>query len=261
MRLLGSTVARWRDLGASHSWTLHRATLEDGRELFVKKGYDFTAEAAGLRWLGPPAAEVLHAETGLLVLPWLEEVRPSPAAARELGRGLAAMHARGAPHFGASWRGNIADLPLDNTPGREWTSWYADTRVLPFLRRARDDGVLSARDVRAVEDALGRARQPAEAPSRIHGDLWSGNVLFSGDGPRLIDPAAHGGHRETDLAMLALFGAPHLDAVLAAYEEAAPLAEGWRERIPLHQLHPLLVHVVLYGSSYRGAVLDAAARL
>ncbi len=100
---------------------------------------------------------------------------------------------------------------------------------------------------------------PAEPPARLHGDLWSGNVLWAADGVWLIDPAAHGGHRETDLAMLALFGLPHLDRVLAAYAEAAPLADGWRDRVPLHQLFPLVVHATLFGGGY-GAQAAAAAR-
>ncbi|HVH24524.1 MAG TPA: fructosamine kinase family protein, partial [Pseudonocardia sp.] len=98
-----------------------------------------------------------------------------------------------------------------------------------------------------------------EPPARLHGDLWSGNVLWSAEGAWLIDPAAHGGHRETDLAMLALFGSPHLATVLDAYQEVAPLAAGWPARVPLHQLFPLLVHVVLFGRSYAGQ-LRAAAR-
>jgi len=83
-------------------------------------------------------------------------------------------------------------------------------------------------------------------------------VLWSTDRAWLIDPAAHGGHRETDLAMLALFGCPHLDMVRAAYDEAAPLASGWRARVPLHQLFPLLVHVVLFGRSYAAQTVAAA---
>jgi fructosamine-3-kinase len=83
-------------------------------------------------------------------------------------------------------------------------------------------------------------------------------VLWSGGRAWLIDPAAQGGHRETDLAMLALFGAPYLDRIVACYQEIAPLAAGWRARVPLHQLHPLLVHVCLFGASYRSAVLAAA---
>ena len=108
-----------------------------------------------------------------------------------------------------------------------------------------------------IDDLAG----PAEPPARLHGDLWRGNVLWAADGRVwLIDPAAHGGHRETDLAMLHLFGCPHLDRVVAAYDEAAPLAAGWRERVALHQLFPLLVHTVLFGGGYGGQAAAAARR-
>jgi fructosamine-3-kinase len=95
--------------------------------------------------------------------------------------------------------------------------------------------------------------------ARIHGDLWSGNVLWTPEGAVLIDPAAHGGHPLTDLAMLALFGLPHLDVVLDAHAEAAGLAPGWRDLLGLHQLHPLAVHAASHGPSY-GDELVAIAR-
>uniref|UniRef100_UPI001C3F20C7 fructosamine kinase family protein n=1 Tax=Nocardia concava TaxID=257281 RepID=UPI001C3F20C7 len=132
--------------------------------------------------------------------------------------------------------------------------------MAPYLSAAAPD--LGPDGIRLLERVIARITDlagPPEPPSRIHGDLWSGNILWSQDRALLIDPAAHGGHRETDLAMLALFGAPHLDRILAAYQEAAPLNPGWRQRVPLHQLHPLLVHVVLFGASYRGMLLAAAA--
>ena len=124
-----------------------------------------------------------------------------------------------------------------------------------------DAGALGPDGARLVEEVAGRLTAlagPAEPPARLHGDCWSGNVLWSGGRGVLIDPAAHGGHRESDLAMLALFGAPYLDRILAAYHEVAPLAEGWRQRVPLHQLHPLLVHACLFGAGYAGPVRDAA---
>ena len=150
---------------------------------------------------------------------------------------------------------------MRNVAGDDWAPWYAEHRVAPYLRTARDTGDLTADEAAVIErvcERLPALAGPAEPPARLHGDLWSGNVLWSADGAWLIDPAAHGGHRETDLAMLALFGCPHLDTLLAAYDEAAPLAPGWRDRVPLHQLFPLLVHVVLFGRGYAGQAVAAA---
>ena len=205
--------------------------------------------------------EVLGCDESTLVLSWLQAESPDRAAAERFGRDLAAVHASGADRFGAPWPGFIASLPLDNAMEDAWPAWYARRRIEPFLRRAVDNGALSAADVRVVETVLARVGDlagPAQPPARIHGDCWSGNVIWSRGRGWLVDPAAHGGHRETDLAMLALFGAPYLDRIVAAYTEAAPLADGWRARVPLHQLHPLLVHVCLFGSGYRAAALDAA---
>ncbi|QFG27107.1 phosphotransferase [Actinomadura sp. WMMB 499] len=264
-------MARVHDLGSSHAWTLHRASLGDGREMFVKAASApsagvFAAEAAGLRWLGEtgpdaPVPDVAAADEDTIVLPWLPSAPPDQAAADRLGRELAALHTIARPAaYGAPWPGFIADLPLDNTPDeRPWPRWYAERRLVPFLRLAAPH--LSSADVRLVERVAGEAESlagPPEPPSRIHGDLWSGNVRWTGGRALLIDPAAHGGHRETDLAMMALFGTPLLDRILAAYDAAAPLAPGWRARVPLHQLHPLLVHVALFGGSYRASLLDAA---
>ena len=129
---------------------------------------------------------------------------------------------------------------------------------------AVDSGALRPEDGRLVETVMGRIDSlagPAEPPSRIHGDCWAGNVLVVRRSRLwLIDPAAHGGRRETDLAMLALFGAPDLDRILRGYNEhGAPLDGGLGgSRIPLHQLHPLLVHACLFGASYREGVRSAA---
>jgi fructosamine-3-kinase len=265
--LTGSPVERVSDLGPSHDWSLHRVRLADGREVFVKAGGSsgvLAAEAAGLRWLGEVAEDglvtpVIGAAERLLVLPWRDSETPTTAAAERFGRALAALHSAPAESLGAPWEGFIATLPLDNTPGADWPSWYAQRRLTPFLKAAARH--LDAAAVRLVEQVISSIEEiagPAEPPSRIHGDLWSGNLLWSGGRAVLIDPAAHGGHRETDLAMLALFGAPHLDRILAAYQEVAPPADGWRERVSLHQLHPLLAHVALFGSAYRTSVVEAA---
>jgi fructosamine-3-kinase len=278
-RLAGAGVRDLRPAGSAHRWRYYRAALADGREVFAKvaaAGLDgvFGAEAHGLRWLGEagavPVPEVVGWDEATLVVSWVVPGSPGAAAAERFGRDLARMHQAGAPEFGAPWPGFIASLLMHNDgavePGPHavppsWPDWYTEFRVLHYLRLAVDAGTLSSADAVLVESAAARTGAlagPAEPPSRIHGDCWSGNVLWSGETGWLIDPAAHGGHRETDLAMLALFGAPYLDRILAGYQAEAPLAPGWPQRVPLHQLHPLLVHVCLFGAAYRDAVLDAA---
>jgi fructosamine-3-kinase len=151
---------------------------------------------------------------------------------------------------------------LPNDPTEDWASFYAERRLLPLASIAVQRGVLSHAGVEAVERVCARMSDlcgPVEPPARLHGDLWSGNVMAGTDGrPWLVDPSAYGGHREIDIAMLVLFGAPS-PRVLPAYEEEAPLAAGWRERLALNQLLPLLVHAALFGGSY-GAAAERAAR-
>jgi fructosamine-3-kinase len=253
-----------------------RLTLDDGSSLFAKSWGAaspvppefFATEAHGLRWLrsadAVPVPEVFVAQPELLVLEWIEPGRPSRAAAERFGRQLAALHRAGAPAFGAPWRGYIGSLPQDNTESPPpWSAWFVTRRLEPYLRISTDNGALSAADAALVGRAVARLPEYAveEPPARLHGDLWPGNLFWGADGAWLVDPAAHGGHRETDLALLALWGGvPHLDRILAAYHETWPLADGWPDRIPLHQLHLLLVHTALFGAGYREAVLSCAAR-
>ncbi|MGW4484826.1 fructosamine kinase family protein [Amycolatopsis sp. NPDC004368] len=259
-----------REVLSVRSGVLTEARLSDGWVVVKHAPGAAAAEAAGLRWLASaravPVVAVLGADDEWLVLERVSPARPTVAAARNFGRGLARLHVAGAPAFGspppggpvAAW---IGTAPMANVTGTDWPRWYAEQRVLPYVRTAVDAGTLAAAEARVFERAcarFGEVAGPGESPARLHGDLWNGNVLWTGTGVRLIDPAAHGGHRETDLAMLRLFGCPHLDDVVAAYDEVAPLAAGWRERVPLHQLFPLLVHTVLFGRSYAEQALAAA---
>ena len=242
---------------------------------FVKRRADappdfFTAEATGLEWLaqatahgGPNVPRVLAVARDEIQLERIDTAPWSPRADESFGRALAAMHRLGASTFGAPADGYIGPLPLDNTPSDDWPSFYVTRRLEPYVRQAVDRGSLPRDAIRTFDELAARIDElsgPAEPPARIHGDLWRGNVLASADGRTwVIDPAAHGGHRETDLAMMRLFGG-FGPRCYGAYDEAFPLAAGHEDRAALHQLHPLLVHAVLFGSSYGADALRAARR-
>ena len=245
-----------------------RLGLADGRVVFVKvnAGADprmFPTEAEGLRRLGEGplrVPSVLASEPRYLMLEWIERGRPSPRSGEQLGRGLARLHRLGCPSFGASPSSFLGTIAMDDTTAPDWASFYGARRLEPLLRAAAARGCASPAMRRGVERVLSdlpRLVGPSEPPARLHGDLWSGNVLHDTSGaPVLLDPAAYGGHREVDLAMMRLFGGFGPE-VFAAYAEEHPLAPGHAARVPLYQLLPLLAHVVLFGGGYVGSVEEA----
>jgi fructosamine-3-kinase len=238
-------------LGAN-AWTVEAG----GRTLVAKTGPGARDETDGLRRLGavsvgPPVPDLVFADDELVVTIAVEQSPRTPAHEESLGRALAALHATRLEQWGggSSW---IGACRVDASTWSDGAAFYG-VRL----------GGLAARC--GLAERVGRVVTrlpellPAGGPALLHGDLWWGNVLFGADGRAwLIDPSVHGGHPEEDLAMLGLFG-PVPERLLGAYQEVAALQPGWKERVPLFQLYPLLVHAVLFGAGYR-AQAEAVAR-
>ncbi len=257
----------------------YRVVLAGGSEAFVKTRADamageYQAEAAGLEWLAQAGAvrvpRVLELGDDYLALEWVQPGSLSAGGEEQLGAGLARTLAAGSPVFGLDGPGRsgahparFGSLGLPNEPRPDWPSFYAQNRLAPLARLARERSALRAEGVAAVErvcERIDTLTGPPEPPARLHGDLWWGNVMAGADGGAwLIDPSAYGGHREVDLAMLRLFGGPS-PRFYAAYEQVSPLAAGWQERVELYQLAPLLVHALLFGGSYRASAETVAQR-
>jgi len=230
----------------------------------------FAAEAVGLEWLrvpdGAPVVRVIDWTASAITLERLNPAPATAAAAQALGARLTVTHDAGAPAFGAPPPGLdgvsfIADLPMSTNPEPTWGAFFGPQRVWRYAQQA--GAVLGSDGLRVMETLTQRLVDGVfdddAPPARLHGDLWTGNVVFTSTGGVLIDPSAHGGHRLSDLAMLALFGAPHLERIFAAYEAASThLPDNWRSLIGLHQVYPLLVHTVLFGGGYAQQAVRAA---
>jgi fructosamine-3-kinase len=233
----------------------------------------FQAEAAGLRWLkvesGPGIPAVHSVSERHITMELVATGRPSAASAVAFGRALAKMHACGAVSYGARppdapQHGWIGDLPMEYGDYPNFHTFWGLARLLPSARAAQRSGGLSGNDLAEVEGfcaslVAGDVQTgPAVPPARLHGDLWSGNVLWGADDRVwLIDPAAHGGHPSSDLAMLALFGAPFLAEITRAHAAATGIPALGGALLALHQLWPLLVHAALFGPGYRGQAMAA----
>lgn len=275
---LGGRIADVRSLSGGDISDAFAVRLAAGTTVFVKTNARadpamLPAEARGLAFLREARAlrvpEVIAVSSGragepaFLVLEYLEPARPAPGFDERLGRGLAALHASGAPCFGLDHDNFIGRLPQRNDPAATWHEFYGERRLLPQLRAAADSGRATRRMKEGIEHLVSRLSAltgEAEPPSRLHGDLWGGNLHRDDRGePCLVDPAVYGGHREVDLAMMRLFGG-FSERCFAAYGEASPLAPGHEDRVAMYQLYPLLVHVNLFGGSYVSSVERALDR-
>jgi fructosamine-3-kinase len=224
----------------------------------------FASEAEGL--------QALHAATNLkiptvvahggfdnqqyLLLEYVEKASPSPNQWQQLAQGLASIHKQTDEQFG--WRSSnyIGSLAQNNKQANTWSEFYATQRILPLTKQLFNAGHLSNNDVYAAETLCNKLGDlfPIEPPSLLHGDLWAGNFMIAKDAtgttiPSIFDPAVYSGHREMDLGMTLLFGG--FDRMFYEhYHECFPLENGWRKRVSLTQLYPLLVHAILFGGGY-----------
>ncbi|MGK2929722.1 MAG: fructosamine kinase family protein [Acidimicrobiales bacterium] len=272
---LGARPMEWVSVSGGDVSRANRVVLDDHRIVFVKTHDDppehfFTTEATGLCWLAETGTvrtpEVLAAsdDPPHLALEWIDEGTATDETETQLGRELAGLHRAGAPSFGREDRRTTGSRGLPNEPCASWAEFYASQRLEPLARLAKDAGALDSSTVRRIDrvaDRLDDLGGDPEAPARLHGDLWAGNRLVGDDGRSwLIDPAAHGGHREFDLAMMRLFGGFGPDC-FDSYADSHPLGDGWEARVPLHQLAPLIVHAIKFGGGYMAGVERALDRL
>ncbi|BDR54699.1 fructosamine kinase [Bombiscardovia apis] len=235
----------------------------------------FECEGRGLQWLGqaqpqggPRVVQVYDWGKDYLDIERVDSASPTPGAAYSFGAQLAHLHDAGASSFGAGpegyegtcYFGPLQDpVPMDTGDWQDPISYLAEGRLKPMVQMGIDRGTLNRSDMSMIEDLIealpdimGAAAN--DKPARIHGDLWSGNVMWTADQDStqavLIDPAAHGGHREEDLAMLHLFGMPYLTQIEDGYQSVHPLASGYRQRYTLWQLYPIAGHCVFFGGGY-----------
>lgn len=216
-----------------------------------------TLRAAGTRLIVP---EVLGEGGGWLVM---EALEPGHCAGQEalLGEGLRELHCHTAAEHGWTCDNACGRTPQPNAPLDDGRVFQRERRLLPLAEACQQGGLMDARCRERIEIIAHEleAWLPNAPASLAHGDLWSGNVVFTPQGPAIIDPAVYRHYPEVDLAMLTLFGSP-AETFFDAYWDGDAPPDWWRREL-LFQLYPLLNHLLLFGGGYRGAVERTIARL
>lgn len=245
-----------------NSYVLKRNSKERFPGMFVKEARGLNILAgSGLRT--PKVSDVFEdASDQYLLLERIREERAGGFMWKRFGKQLALTHRKTAAQFGLDHDNYIGSLVQKNEQLDTWAEFFAEKRILPLAREARDKGLLDKQLLLELEKLLGKWPEliPVEQPALLHGDLWSGNLLSGrGQEPVLIDPAVYYGHREMDLAMTAMFGG--FDPLyLETYHESFPLETGWESRFALHNLYPNLVHLLLFGRVYLSNIASVVSR-
>lgn len=221
----------------------------------------YTHEVAGLQALSQAVntPTVLGtgeiAGTAYLLLEFLET---GTGSQYELGQAVARVHQLTASQFGFAGDNLVGKLPKNNHWQADWTTFYLTQRLDPLVKRAQAHHLWNAHresDYQRVRAAIVTENQERSiVPALLHGDLWSGNYLFTAEGtPTLIDPDVLYGDREFDLAMTTIFGGFE-PAFYQGYQATYPLDPGYAARLPHYQLYYLLAHLNLFGETYGEAV-------
>lgn len=191
-----------------------------------------------------------------LILDYIEPEKPSKIFWNRFAKRLSLLHQKGNDFFGLDYSNYIGSLPQKNDRKTTWEEFFVQNRLEPLIKTAFNKGLLRSPHLQRFEHLFTLLKDviPDEQPALLHGDLWSGNFLCAlGQEPVLIDPAVYYGHREVDIAMTRMFGGFD-PSFLEYYNDYYPLEKGWEIRLPVHNLYPNLVHLILFGSSYLGGI-------
>jgi len=270
---LGSELISLSSVGGGDFARAYQASLSDGEQIFVKTHQNppanfFSTEAAGLEWLrssghvNVPKVLAVSDDPPFLAMQWVDIGSETTATERQFGRELAQLHQSEFACFGRPDGRTTGSQAVPNLSCESWTQFYASQRLIPLAKMAYEKRALPQSCISKLEKLSSRLDEFGagdEAACLLHGDLWAGNRVVDTHGKSwLIDPAAHGGHREFDLAMMRLFGG-YGKACFDAYQEIFPLQAGWKDRVALHQLAPLIVHAIKFGGSYAAATESAVS--
>jgi len=203
-------------------------------------------------------SRVIDKKPGFLILEYLSTDNSNFSNDEKLGRGLAQIHQHKKNSFGF-YNNNYCGLTLQNNSfTKNWIEFFRDNRLRFLLELIENERPLPASEMFLYEKLMDRIPKlipKTSEPVLIHGDLWSGNFMYSPKGPVLIDPASYFADREMEFAIITMFGG-FSHRFFSAYNEVNSLPTDWQQRNKLYQLYHVLNHYYLFGGGYQSQALN-----
>lgn len=235
--------------------TFHKLNSTNNFDTFIQEEHglrllDEAITTLNNRFISIP--EIISSSEKEIILEKIDISSSTKDLSRNLGVGLALLHRNFGEYYGLEKDNYIGLSKQINTKSNNWGEFFVENRLEYQINLIKDEK-LKTKFSKILNNSkinlINFLNNSCQRPSLVHGDLWSGNILYSNNKVYLIDPAVYYADREVDIAMTRVFSGFD-DVFYEYYDKTFPLSQEYNEKEPIYNLYHYLNHYNLFGSEY-----------